>query len=259
MSDSSYTTQLGAGLGMIEENIRFLQLWEPGDSVSELHQNALNSGSFPDVSARRLRNLVAEMFAPRFLVENAKPAIHLKQLLDCLPQRAVSQLVYLYTCRAQRILHDFITELYWPKYESGNPLFTRQEVLEFITSAMDSGKMKKRWSENLVKRVAGYLGGCCIDFGLAERIPPGSYSITPIYLISDVFLYIVHDLRFRKCSDHELIHHEDWKLWGMSPSDVFQQLQMSSRDGHFIVQGGVELTRITWKYNSMEEALDAVA
>ena len=62
-----YTTQLQAGLGLITETRQLLELHEPGLSVAALTERALASGRFPLVTARRLRNIVAECFAPRYL------------------------------------------------------------------------------------------------------------------------------------------------------------------------------------------------
>jgi len=58
-----YTTQLQAGLGPVNETKTLLELWSPGMSANQLHQVALESGRFPTVTARRLRNIVVECFA----------------------------------------------------------------------------------------------------------------------------------------------------------------------------------------------------
>ena len=75
-----YTTQLQAGLGVIDETRMILDLWQPGMKASALYQTALDSGCFPNVTARRLRNIVAECFAPRYLVNDGSPAALLKDL-----------------------------------------------------------------------------------------------------------------------------------------------------------------------------------
>src|SRR5207249_5477322 len=64
-----YTTNLQAGLGLVAETKALLEIWKPGMSVSQLNQHALDSGRFPQMTARRLRNLVVEGFAPRYLVD----------------------------------------------------------------------------------------------------------------------------------------------------------------------------------------------
>ena len=68
-----YTTQLGAGLGLIAETQALLELWHADMDVTALYQAALQSGRFPTVSARRLRNIVVECFAPRYLMNKACP------------------------------------------------------------------------------------------------------------------------------------------------------------------------------------------
>jgi len=59
MTKGSYSSRLGAGLAMLEETRIFLDLWQPGMQAADLQRLALESGRFPNVSARRLRNLVA--------------------------------------------------------------------------------------------------------------------------------------------------------------------------------------------------------
>ena len=67
MMASQYTTQLQAGLGMIEESIKLLDYFSDDQSVTDLYNEALDSGAFPNVTARRLRNIIAECFSPRFM------------------------------------------------------------------------------------------------------------------------------------------------------------------------------------------------
>lgn len=52
MADNKpYTTQLQAGLGLVNETKTLLELWSPGISANQLHQVALESGRFPTVTA----------------------------------------------------------------------------------------------------------------------------------------------------------------------------------------------------------------
>src|SRR5438045_1213401 len=90
-----------------------------GNGWVALYQVALQSGRFPSTSARRVRNLVAECFAPRYLVDDAVPARWLKSLDQVLSRRESEQLMFLFTCRANPILADFVREVYWRAYASG--------------------------------------------------------------------------------------------------------------------------------------------
>ncbi len=76
-----YTAQLSAGLGLIEETKSLLDLWDLGETNTELYRQALDSGSFPNMSARRLKNVVSECFTPRFLTK--KKFQYLSYLVGC--------------------------------------------------------------------------------------------------------------------------------------------------------------------------------
>ena len=101
---SIYTTQLGAGLGLIEETKILLEIWQPSMDQASLYQEVLHSGRFPNISARRLRNIVVECFAPRYLVNNGLPATLLKKLVPVLTSQELAQLLFLYTCGCDRAI-----------------------------------------------------------------------------------------------------------------------------------------------------------
>ena len=69
VAEKQYTTQLQAGLGMIPETLELLRRWEPGMGPSALADRVIADGVFARVTARRSRNLAAEMFAPRYLTQ----------------------------------------------------------------------------------------------------------------------------------------------------------------------------------------------
>ena len=85
-----YTTQLQAGLGLLDETKLLLSLYQPEMTVTELFDEALSSGLFPMVAARRLRNIIAECFSPRYMKSNA--ARYLKLLTSTLSTPNINQL-----------------------------------------------------------------------------------------------------------------------------------------------------------------------
>ena len=48
-----FTTQLQAGLGMINETMGLLQLWEPGETPAQLAEKAIARGALARTTARR--------------------------------------------------------------------------------------------------------------------------------------------------------------------------------------------------------------
>ena len=258
--DKRYTTQLQAGLGLLNETKALLELWSPGKSAPQLYQEALQSGQFPNVTARRLRNVVVECFAPRYLIAEAErvPADDLKQLVGSISSNDVSQLMLIFTSRANPILGDFVREVYWVRYSGGYSAISNLDARVFVERAVDDGKTPKRWSESTIRRVSAYLTGCCADYNLLERGTKSNRRILPLRISSITAAYLAYDLHFSNNGDNALLSHPDWKLFGLGREDVFEELKKLSLKGVLIVQAAGEVVRISWKQPNMEALCDVL-
>ena len=258
-AEKNYTSQLGAGLGMIPETMDLLRLWEPGLTPPQLADRAVAVGLFSRTTARRARNLAMEMFAPRFLANQGTAAARIKMLLENrFPHEGMVQLFFLQTARAQQIFADFIVEVYWLKYSAGASFLNKDDAKTFIQRAVDSGAITKRWSDSVVDNVAGYLIGCCVDFGLLDKGKRTERPIKRFSIRKDVALYLAHELHFDGLSDMAVVQHRDWRLFGLEFQDVVQLIKSLSHDGHLIIQSTPELVQISWKYRTMEDCLDVL-
>jgi len=259
VTSTKYTTALTQGQGLIEETIILLEAWRPGMTTKELTSFSIENGILAKATARRVRNIIGEQFGPRYLLDDGKPAFQLKLLLDRgFSSTDLKQLFLIYTARANPILHDFISSVYWQKYQSGSLKIDKQDAAHFIDVAADAGYISPKWSEATSSRVANYLVGCLADFGLAEPGRKSTRDILHFEISSFTSLYLAHDLHFTGIRDDSLVQHTNWHLFGLEPTDVVRELQRVSRE-YFIVQASGELVRISWKYQDMEEALDAIA
>lgn len=251
-----YTTQLQAGLGLVEETKLLLRLYEPQMSSTNLYDAALASGLFPTISARRLRNIVVECFAPRIL----KPQVGrwLKALESNLTAHNFSQLLLIYTAFANRILLDFIIEVYWPKYSGGYDVIVLDDAKDFVRDAVREGRTQKPWSDSTIKRVSSYLVGCCADYGLLSSGRASSRQIQAVRLEQTTVLFISHWLHFSGLGDNAVINHECWKLFGLEPFDVREELKKLAKNGWLIVQSAGDVTRISWQLKTMEDVIDVI-
>ena len=259
MEDRKYTTQLQAGLGLVSETQVLLDLWSVGMSATELTTLALRSGRFPNVTARRLRNIVMECFAPRYLVCSGGPAKNLKRLMGERSSKELSQFMLLFTSRANPILGDFIRSVYWPRYAGGYQKVSTDDARQFVERAIDDGRTAKRWSPSTVKRVSAYLVGCCADYGLLERGRKSHRQIEPFRIASATAAYLAYELHFQNVGDNALLTHDDWKLYGLAREDVVEELKTLSLKGLLIVQAAGDLIRISWKHETMDGLLNVVA
>jgi len=244
---------------MLPETMALLRLWEPGLSPAQLAAQAIETGLFSRATARRTRNLVIEMFAPRYLTNKQTAASRFKFLIEHqFSNDSLAQVLFLQTSRAQKILGDFVIEVYWPKYNAGASVITRDDAKRFVYQALDSGRMQKRWSDSTIRRVSGYLIGCCIDFGLLTEGGGNSKTIKRFSIRKDVALYLAYDLHFSGHSDMAVVQHTDWRLFGLEDQDVLGHLKNLSIDGHILIQSSADLVQISWKYDKMEECLAAI-
>jgi len=259
MDDAKYTAALAKGHGIIEETVDLLDLWEPGMSAPELAKIAIGNGILRRATAKRAQDLVIRVFAPRYLVDNARPAQQLKTLMDAGASQAnLEQLVFVYTARANAVLHDFVCEVYWGKYSAGSSHIATDDARHFLEGAYNLGRLPMRWSEKMMARVAQGLYGCLGDFKLSENARKSNRKILPFSINALTAVYLTHDLHFSGYSDNAILEHPDWRLFGLQKMEVLRELQRVSRD-HFIPQFSGELLRISWKHKSMEEAIRAIA
>lgn len=253
-----YTTQLQAGLGLLEETRQLLQVYQSGMSALELYEAALASGRFPLVTARRLRNIVAECFAPRYLRE-PETAAHLKLLAGRLTAAELNQLLFIYTARANLILTDFVQDFYWARYSAGRNDLQLEDARGFVMNSVREGKTQKPWSETTIKRISSYLLGCCADYGLLTTTGRNQRSIASYRILPKVAAYLAYDLKLGGLSDNQVVSSNDWALFGLERADVKDQLKRLSLQGLLIFQSASDIVHIGWTYKSMEELIDVIA
>lgn len=253
-----YTTQLQAGLGLLEETRLLLHVYQSGMNASQLYEAALASGRFPLITARRLRNIVAECFAPRYLREQYV-ATRLNALLPSFTTAELNQLFFIYTARANLVLAEFVREVYWARYSAGRNDLELEDARTFVENSVREGKTQKPWSETTIKRISSYLMGCCADYGLLTTTGRNQRSITAYRILPRVAAYLAYDLKLSGLGDNQVVASPDWELFGMERADVRDQLKRLSLQGLLIFQAASDVVQIGWTYKSMEELIDVIA
>ena len=253
MKEQSYTTKLQAGLGLIPETQKLLDLWKPGMDTPALLQTALSSGEFPTMTARRLRNIVSEGFAPRYMVNGAGPAKVLQNLNGNISSQEQTQLFFLFTCRATRILADFVRQVYWARYAAGSASVSKEDAVEFVEAAVQDGRTTTPWSESTIRRVSSYLLGASTDFGMLGPINGGARLIQPFRPTLFISSFLAHDLHFKGYGDNAVLNHDDWALFGLDPDDVHAEFKQLALRGELILQSAGGVVHIAWKNKNMGE------
>ena len=71
--------------------------------------------------------------------------------------------------------------------------------------------------------------------------------------------YLAHDLHFAGLGDNAVLSHLDWRIFGLAVYDVREELKRLALKGYLILQSAGDITRISWKYKTMEELCDVLA
>ena len=258
MMTATYTTQLQAGLGMIDETRELLSLWAPKDSPTMLYQRSLESGRFPSLSARRLRNIVAECFSPRYMAEGDNVTAFLRDVVGKLSANEFRQLCLIYTCRANQIVADFIREVYWSSYAAGRTSITNAQARDFVDVAIRDGRTSVSWSDTTRKRVAGYLIGTLTGFGFLEAVGRGDRELKVVHLEQRVAGILAYDFHFRGVTDNSLVLGDEWSLFGLEPHDVTSVLKRLSMLNWFVYQAAGASVRLGWRFSTREELANAI-
>ena len=259
MIDALYTADLSKGQGQIPETMALLRCWEPGISVSAFKDKVLREGVIGRATALRVNDIVGRIFSVRFLADEGRPARWMKQLIELGgTERNLSQLFFLHAARGHAALRDFVAEVYWGRVMTGSDEITKQDMIDFIQASTNLGRIAPPWSESTVARMARYLGTCLGDFGLASKDRAGKRQILPFDIKPLTALYLAHDLHFSGFGDRAVLEHRDWALFGIGAMDVRRELERIG-SGHLIVQYSADVVTISWKHETMEEGLRAIA
>ncbi len=258
LAAEKYNARLTAGLGLLDETHQLLGLWRDGMNGAALTAAALETGVFPGTSARSLKNVVGDAFASRYLVDAGAPAKLLKQVLSEDLSVVFRQLCFVFTCRANRILADFVMAVYWPSYAAGKDSITNEESLQFIRRINNEGLTTAPWSESIQRRVASYLTGCCADFGLLESGMKKVRRILPFRIDARSTAVLAYELHFSGLSDQAIIADELWGWFGSDRRDVMSELQRWARRNLLVVQSGADMVKIDWTCKSMREVINGI-
>jgi len=257
---SRYGAMLCKGSGLLAETKALLRAWRPGETAIALRDRALAEDILGRHTASRVDDIVSGVFARRFLRPTDRPAQLLRRLLERGPGGALfNDLCLLYAARHDALLRDVIVGVYWPAARRRRLVVNPDDIAAFLSQAEEAGRISPPWSREVRRRVVSGALRTLVDLGLLRGVRRGPREILSYRPADATIVFLAHDLHFAGASDAALVGHEDWALFGLSPGDVTIALDRMTADGHWIVQAAGSLVRITWKWKSMEEVVDALA
>jgi hypothetical protein len=256
----AYTIRLSKGVGLIAETRDLLGAWQPGESAAALAERVLKTDLLGKSTARRVKDIVQRVFAPRYLYPEECPALYIKKLVE----RHTAgdwfrDLCLLYAARADRLVRDGVTVLLRNACDEGRIALSVDAVVAFLREAGQNGMMAQPWSLEVTKKIARGLLKVLTEFGFLTQRGHGPREIRHYRPHPLAIAYLALDLHFRGATDAAVTSHPDWQLWVLDEPMVRNHLDELSHIGLWIFQAAGAVVRITWNVSSMEEAVDALA
>jgi hypothetical protein len=132
-------------------------------------------------------------------------------------------------------------------------------VVEFLRQAEREGRIENPWSEQVKLKVARGVLKAMAGFGLLVEVSRSRRELVHFRPTDRTIVFLAYDLHFVGSTDAGLVDDKDWALFGLTPRDVASALDRLSGEGWWLAQVAGSVVRITWKYGSMEEVVDALA
>jgi hypothetical protein len=143
----------------------------------------------------------------------------------------LNRLLYFYAARADRLLHDVVTEMLVPWFRSGRLAVTPVDVEARLQEWGRQGETTGCWSAATVQRVAQGVLATLRDFEvLGGKVLK---QITPPGLPVEAAAYIAFVLTSEGIPASELTSAEDWGLFFLEPASV-ERLLLEAHQLHLL-------------------------
>lgn len=219
---------------------------EPADNLDRIQRENI----FGKASRSRIEDIL-DIFRQRYLNEEDVTKAMIILAAGALPAESLDRILYFHAARSDPLLHDFVTELIHPKYESGLKDIHLEDAEGWIKEKINEGKISGPWSEKTIRRSASGLMTTLRDFGILQGIR--NKSLKPVYLPPEAFCYIAFYLSRIQPSGKRLIEEPDWRLFFLTPQTV-EHFFMEAHQLHLLnYQAAGSVIVITFPAESLEE------
>jgi hypothetical protein len=170
---------------------------------------------------------------------------------------AIDRILYFHATRADRLLHDVVTEVLVPLKARGISAIRIAEVQAIVAQWVREGNTPAPWSDSTILRVTQGLLATLRDFGVLHGAV--HKRIAPAYLPVEAFAYVAFYLKQLQPSGSRLIDLGDWTLFFLPPQGVERFLIEAHQRGLLEYHAAGSVTRLTFPAASIAEYADVLA
>lgn len=251
-----YSSKIIKAGALIGDTKTLLSHWDVGATTDENIKRVHRENVFGKASRSRVEDILA-IFRSRYLTEKSVTKALVTLVRRKFQPTALDRLLYFHSARADRLLHDVVSEVLVPMRERGLIDIRVTDLQTPITEWVEQEKTVSRWSEITILRAAQELLAALRDFGVLQGTV--KKRIAPVFLPIESFAYVVFYLKQHQPSGAKLIDLRDWRLFFLQRNEVerllFEAHQHDLLEYH--VAGSV--TRLTFPAETLEEYANVLA
>ena len=251
-----YTSRIIKAGALLDDTKTLLSHWDVTASVSENLDRIRRENVFGKASRSRVEDILA-IFRQRYLTEAEVTKALVVLVKNRLPAASLDRALYFHAARADRLLHDTVTEVLMPKQAQGITEIDLGELQRAVGKWVESGLTTRAWSENTTVRVAQGLLSTLRDFGVLQGAI--NKRIAPAYLPVTAFAYIAFYLKQHQPSGAKLLEHPDWTLFFLNREGVERFFFEANQHGLLEYHAAGTVTRLTFPASALEEYANVLA
>lgn len=250
LPSAPYSSKIIKAGALVGDTKTLLSHWDVRASVAENVKRVQRENVFGKASRSRVEDIVA-IFRQRYLTEESVTRALVVLVRGKFPTAALERLLYFHSARADKTLHDAVTEILVPMQARGLVDINLKDFERSLAKWVKEGKTTGHWSEATITRISQGLLSTLRDFGVLQGAV--NKRIAPAYLPVESFAYIMFFFKQHQASGAKLIELQDWKLFFLQREAVerflFEAHQRDLLEYH--VAGSV--TRLTFPADTLEE------
>ena len=255
-SRTLYTSKIIKATALLGDTKTLLSHWDVSASATENFQRLQRENVFGKASRSRVEDIL-NIFRQRFMAEESVTKALVLLVNERFPAASLDRILYFHAARADRLLFDVVTELFFEKQAQGLVDVDVIDIQRWIQKLVASGRTTSAWSEITSSRVTRGLLAALRDFGVLQGAV--NKKIAPAYLPLEAFAYIAFYLKQHQPSGAKLVELPDWKLFFLRIEGVERFLFDAHQHGLLEFHAAGTVTRLTFPTESLEEYANVLA
>src|SRR5271165_3603207 len=197
-----YSSKIIKAGALLADSKTLLAHWDVRSSVHENIERLRRENVFGKASRSRVEDVLA-IFRQRFLGEESVTCALVVLVRERFPAASLDRILYYFAARADRLLHDVVTEVLLPLQARGIADIDVVELKRPLKQWVDEGKTIGQWSDPTIVRIAQGLLSALRDFGVLQGAV--KKRIAPAYLPVEAFAYLAFYLKRQQPSGAKFV------------------------------------------------------